>query len=284
MPPTWLKWQAGWKVTKAVGSDSRLGFSSQIWSLAVFLQVIRSDLGSWHHQNICIGCYGNLSVTSQSSQWADSFFQCTDCCSLQCRPYPSACGSVASARSLCCTPVILDLPSLLCLNIWYKQPQYLDWDASVGIWFESHFKPTPNAVISKNHISRGFYAVQTSRNQSGYSLDMQIHKVGLIVWTHAKCIYSSTVLLYSTFFSKYCTFYSLHLFDNISYRWQIVCCTWAKVFSNWKINWLSDPIIGQADDHYTHSIQYILYVRIYFWCLSTFNIRYITNMGDFPFP
>lgn len=120
-----------------------------------------SDFVSRHHQNICIGCYGNLSVTSQSSQWADSFFQYTDCCSLRCRPYPSACGSVDSASSLCFTPVILDLLSLLCLNIWCKQPEHLDWDTSVEIWFELHFKLAPNVVISKNHFLCGFHAVQT---------------------------------------------------------------------------------------------------------------------------
>ena len=65
---------------------------------------------------------------------------------------------------------------------WLEHP---DWDASVEIWLESHFRPPPNVVwirSTKTGLQVFFFAVQTFENQSRYNLDMPKIGFWLAVW------------------------------------------------------------------------------------------------------
>ncbi len=149
-------------------------------------QIFKTDCPQWsdricvsrHHQPICVGCCGNNvginnyvrwwrgSPTQKHEKWRSITSSSKQSpCQVAVQNSFIAADKLSDGGSwftyillyntLWCTSVTPDLTSSLCaasrvgqktLLLRFERPKGPDWDTSVQIWSESHFKPPPHVA------------------------------------------------------------------------------------------------------------------------------------------
>ncbi len=144
-----------------------LWFCSDCWQITSLRQTVCTVICKWpdricvskYHQHICIGCCGNSVGVSNYVRWWRGFPTWK-----KWRSIISPLQTIALLRRIRQTRRRRRLVYVVMFRavamagftvqreIWFKQPEHPDWEASVKIRLESHFKPPPNVAWNAFHV------------------------------------------------------------------------------------------------------------------------------------